>query len=188
MQSNFERMSDEQVLEEIRSGSEEAMEYLLRKYLTLIKKTVRRYYLIGGEEEDLLQEGYIGLIKAMQTFNREKNDRFYPFAKICMEGQLCTAVTASNRKKHHPLNHSLSMDAADYQEFESQKDNPEKIVLAKEMEEDLLDDIKEKLSPLERKVILMYLQGMSSQEIAVQTGKSMKSIDNAIQRAKKKLK
>ena len=142
MQSNFERMSDEQVLEEIRSGSEEAMEYLLRKYLTLIKKTVRRYYLIGGEEEDLLQEGYIGLIKAIQTFNREKNDRFYPFAKICMEGQLCTAVTASNRKKHHPLNHSLSMDAADYQEFESQKDNPEKIVLAKEMEEDLLDDIK----------------------------------------------
>ena len=80
------------------------------------------------------------------------------------------------------------MDAADYQEFESQKDNPEKIVLAKETEEDLLDDIKEKLSPLERKVILMYLQGMSSQEIAVQTGKSMKSIDNAIQRAKKKLK
>jgi RNA polymerase sporulation-specific sigma factor len=187
MQKSFEKMSDEQILEEIRAGSKEAMECLLRKYLKLIKKTVRRYYLIGGDEEDLLQEGYIGLIKAIQTFDREKTDCFYPFAKLCMERQLCTAVTASNRKKHQPLNHSVSMDAANYLELESQKDNPEKIVLAKEMEEDLYRDIREKLSSLEQKVILLYLKGMSFAEIAVELNKSEKSIDNAIWRAKKKL-
>lgn len=187
MQKNFEGMSDEQILEEIKAGGEEAMEYLLRKYFIILKRMVRGYYLIGGEEEDLLQEGYIGLIKAIQTFNKEKNDNFYPFAKMCMEGQLCTAVTASNRKKHQPLNHSLSMDAAEYQELQSQKDNPEEIVLVKELESDMMIGIQEKLSKFEQKVILLYLREMSAQEISEKLEKTYKSIDNAIQRARKKL-
>jgi len=180
-------MNDEQLLSEIDHGNEEAMDVLLNRYFPLVKYRIRSYFLSGGEDEDLLQEGYIGLFKAVRTYDRKKSDRFYPFAKMCIENQLRTAVTASNRKKHLPLNTSISMDGDESREFQSQEGNPEHIVLAKEKNADRAEMIEARLSKLEKRVIILYLNGMSYTEIAKQIGKSPKSIDNAIQRIRKKL-
>ena len=138
MHELLERMKDEQLLLEIEKGNELAMDTLLNRYFSLVKYRVREYYLSGGEEEDLLQEGYIGLFKAVRSYDKNKNDAFYPFAKMCIENQLRTAVKASNRKKHLPLNTSVSMDDEWTGEFQTQEGNPEKIVLAKELEADRL--------------------------------------------------
>lgn len=163
------------------------MDVLLNRYFSLVKYRVRRYFLAGGEEEDLLQEGYIGLFKAIQSYDRNKSDSFYPFAKLCVESQLRTAVTASNRKKHLPLNTSLSMDVAENGNWCAKEGNPEEIVLAKELKIDRAEKIEEKLSPFEKQVVILYLDGMTYTDIARKVGKSPKSIDNAIQRVKKKL-
>ncbi|MDO4942901.1 MAG: sigma-70 family RNA polymerase sigma factor [Lachnospiraceae bacterium] len=187
MHELLERMNDEQLLLEINIGNEDAMDILLSRYFSLVKYRVRQYYLSGGEDEDLLQEGYIGLFKAVRTYDRSKSDAFYPFAKMCIENQLRTAVTASNRKKHLPLNTSISMDDDERREFQSQEGNPEHIILAKEREADRAEKIETRLSKFEKKVILLYLNGMSYTEIAEQLEKKPKSIDNAIQRIKKKL-
>ena len=187
MHELLERMKDEQLLLEIEKGNELAMDTLLNRYFSLVKYRVREYYLSGGEEEDLLQEGYIGLFKAVRSYDKNKNDAFYPFAKMCIENQLRTAVKASNRKKHLPLNTSVSMDDEWTGEFQTQEGNPEKIVLAKELEADRAEKIEEKLSKFEKKVIVLYLSGISYTEIAERLGKNVKSINNAIQRIKKKL-
>jgi RNA polymerase sporulation-specific sigma factor len=187
MRKDLTEMKDEQLLLEIKKGSEEAMDLLLSRYFPLVKYGIRRYFLTGGEDEDLLQEGYIGLFKAVQTYDETKNDVFYPFAKMCIENQLRTAVTASNRKKHLPLNTSVPMDAEENHEFQSMEGNPEEIILAKELEADRAEMIEERLSPFEQKVVCLYLDGLSYMEIAEQLGKTPKSIDNAIQRVKKKL-
>jgi RNA polymerase sporulation-specific sigma factor len=180
-------MKDEQLLSEIQKGNEEAMELLLSRYFPIVKYGIGRYFLAGGETEDLQQEAYIGLFKAIQTFNHEKNDAFYPFAKMCIENQLRTAVTASNRKKHLPLNTSVPMDDEENHEFRAKEGNPEEIVLAKELEADRVELIEKRLSSFEQKVVFLYLGGMTYGEIAKKLGKTPKSIDNAIQRVKKKL-
>lgn len=187
MQKHLEGMKDEQLLAEIRDGNEMAMDVLLNRYFSLVKYRVQQYFLTGGEEEDLLQEGYIGLFKAIQTYDQSKCDTFYPFARLCVESQLRTAVTASNRKKHLPLNTSLSMDVAENGNIRAKDGNPEEIILAKELQTDRVEKIEEKLSPFEKKVVILYLNGMTYTDIAQKVGKSAKSIDNAIQRVKKKL-
>lgn len=187
MHELLECMKDEQLLLQINNGNEDAMDILLSRYFSLVKYRVRQYYLSGGEDEDLLQEGYIGLFKAVRTYDRSKSDTFYPFAKMCIENQLRTAVTASNRKKHLPLNTSVSMDDDERHEFQSQEGNPEHIILAKERDADRAEKIEARLSKFEKKVILLYLDGLSYTEIAEQLEKKPKSIDNAIQRIKKKL-
>ncbi len=185
--SIYDNMTDEQVLARITDGEDPAMDYLLSKYFAVVKRLVQNYYMTGGEQEDLHQEGYIGLFKAIRSYNPEKNDRFYPFAKLCIESQIQTAVTASNRKKHSPLNQSVPIEYSQEQEMAAVTGNPEKIILDREWEEAAEKRMEEKLSPFEKDVVLYYLQGKSYAEIARELRKTPKSIDNAISRVKKKL-
>lgn len=187
MQKKLECMSDEELIKKVREEDELAKEVLVKRYMPLVKRSIRFYFLADGEEDDLLQEAYIGFIKAMDTYNEEKNDAFFPFAKLCVQNQIKTAVTASNRKKHLPLNTSVPIETADKQEMHSLDGNPEDIVLEKEKNEDRSQKIYEKLTKLEQNVLVLYLDGFSYEQIASKIGKNKKSIDNAIQRIKKKL-
>lgn len=187
MQENFESMKDESLLKKIKIGNEIAMNFLLHRYEVLIRRSVDKFFLIGGEKEDLLQEGYIGLFKAIQTYDERKNDSFYPFAKLCIENQIRTAVTASNRKKHGPLNTSVSIESDENAKFPSMEENPEQIFLKEELKKDRVHLIENHLSGFEKEVALLYLEGMAYTEIAKRLRKSPKSIDNAIQRVRKKL-
>ncbi|MCQ2492752.1 MAG: sigma-70 family RNA polymerase sigma factor [Lachnospiraceae bacterium] len=187
MNTNFDHLTDEQVLSLISKGEESAMDYLLGKYFAVVKRLVMNYYMTGGEQEDLHQEGYIGLFKAIRSYDPKKNNRFYPYAKMCIESQIQTAVTASNRKKHAPLNLSVPIEFSPEQEMATLTGNPEKIFLDKEWEENAEKKMEEKLSPFEKTVVLLYLEGKTYAEIATEIGKTPKSIDNAISRVKKKL-
>lgn len=192
---NYKEMSDEALIIEIRKQNNGAMDYLLDKYRNLVKRETREIYIIGADSEDLMQEGMIGLFKAIRDFNVEKNSSFFTFASICIKRQICTAVTMSNRKKHSPLNNYISFYAEDGDDYNTvmntiaaQEDsNPEANVLLKERMGGLYDKIEHMLSKYEQSVLNLYLDGLSYTEIADHLEKTEKSIDNAIQRIRKKL-
>lgn len=189
--------ADEELLEQLKQGDRNVADYLLEKYKNLVRKKARSMYLVGGDNDDLIQEGMIGLYKAIRDFNGEKNSFFSSFAELCITRQLYTAVQASLRKKHRPLNSYISFDesGADANREEeggslsilSSYQNPEELVLGKEKMELLRGEIDNTLSIFEKSVLGMYLDGLSYKEISVKLGKSQKSIDNAVQRIRKKL-
>jgi RNA polymerase sporulation-specific sigma factor len=180
----YENLTDEELMERHRAGETEVAEYLLEKYKPLVKRQARTLYLIGGENDDLIQEGMIGLFKAIRYYRREEGS-FFTFAELCITRQMYTAVQASGRKKHEPLNAYVSLD----EKLQAPgPQNPEELVIDQENLEDRYDEIHRKLSSLERLVLELYLEGKTYEQIAAVIGKNEKAVDNTIQRMKKKLK
>ena len=194
----YDRMTDEQLIDELRSGDQGVTDYIMDKYKSMVRKKARAMYLLGGENEDLIQEGMIGLIKAVRDFKEEQGASFQSFAELCVSRQMYSAIEASKRKKHFPLNSYISL----YEESEVQKNgrkmplidtiepeqetNPEALYFGKEYTEAFVEQLKEKLSPMENRVLSLHLQGTDYRQIAELLGKSPKSIDNALQRIKGK--
>lgn len=192
---DFCNLSDNELLELIKSGNDDAMSFMVKKYGTLVKKEVRSLFIIGAEMEDLTQEGMIGLFKAIRAFDASKNIQFSTFATLCIRSQIKTAITMSNRQKHQPLNCYLSLYVESGDEGFSLLENltasetfePERQVIAKESIANLKKIIYEELSPLEKTVFDLFLDGLSYAEISEKTGKSEKSIGNALSRIRNKI-
>jgi RNA polymerase sporulation-specific sigma factor len=191
----YNSMTDEELIEQVRKHQPDAMDYLMDKYRNLVKRETREVYIIGADSEDLMQEGMIGLFKAIRDFDADKNSSFYSFASLCIKRQIYTAVTSSNRKKHSPLNNYVSFYSEEDEEHNrvldtlaaQEESNPETNMLIQERVGGLMKFIETSLSKYERNVLTLYLDGQSYLEIAETLGKTEKSIDNAIQRIRKKL-
>lgn len=196
--NKYNRMTDEQLLCDYKNGNQEIMDYLMVKYKSMVRKKARAMYLLGGENEDLIQEGMIGLIKAVRDFDVTQKTSFSSFAELCVSRQMYSAIEASNRKKHLPLNSYVSLyeDSEQVGEgrslplidtIESSKENdPEVLYFGKEYTEAFAEQLKELLSPLENHVLYLHLMGTDYRTIAELLGKSPKSVDNALQRIKTK--
>ena len=196
--SKYDRMTDEQLLCDYKNGNQEIMDYLMVKYKSMVRKKARAMYLLGGENEDLIQEGMIGLIKAVRDFDVTQKTSFSSFAELCVSRQMYSAIEASNRKKHLPLNSYVSLyeDSEQVGEgrslplidtIESSKENdPEVLYFGKEYTEAFAEQLKELLSTLENHVLYLHLMGTDYRTIAELLGKSPKSVDNALQRIKTK--
>ena len=195
--SDYSTLKDEDVIGLVRDGDALAQDYLLNKYKTFVKTKARAYFLIGADREDIIQEGMIGLYKAIRDYSSQKNASFKSFAELCVNRQLITAIKAAGRQKHMPLNSSVSLNKTVYDDesddtyidmLESAEEvtSPETIFIGIENRNSIVEHIMEALSSFEKKVLSFYLQGKTYSEIAKATGKSEKSIDNALQRVKKK--
>lgn len=187
--------TDEQLIERLRSGETQIMEYILDKYKPLVRKKANAMYLIGGETDDLIQEGMIGLFKAIRDYDAGRETSFFHFAEICISRQLYNAVEASNRKKHAPLNSYVSFYAGSEEEGQSLLDslssgeigNPEDMIISQENAKQFWKQLRERLSGMEQQVLDEYLSGLNYKQIAQRMGKSPKAIDNALQRIKGKI-
>ena len=194
----YKNYLDEELLTKYRQGENEIIDFLMTKYKYMVLKKVRTMYLLGGENEDLIQEGMIGLIKAVRDYEADKGASFYTFANLCVSRQIYTAIEAAKRDKHFPLNHYISI----YEEkksindekapplidtIKSEKENdPETLYFGKKYIEDFLEQLKKRLSNLELEVLSTYLLGTDYKTIADTLNKTPKAIDNAIQRCKQK--
>lgn len=184
---DYSLCTDEQLIERLKSGESEIMDYIMEKYKPLVRKKTNALYLIGGESDDLIQEGMIGLFKAVRDYRQDKSSTFFNFAQLCISRQLCSALEASNRKKHMPLNTYVSFSNSD--EFLiNNLASPEQILIEQEKYEELKEQLWKNLSNMEKKVLELYLEGNSYTQIALILDKSEKAIDNALQRIKQKLK
>lgn len=182
-EKKYQGLTDAELMKRLRDGEAGIMEYLLNKYKPLVKKRARTMYLIGGENDDLIQEGMIGLFRAISNY-REEEGSFYAFAELCIARQMYTAVEASNRRKHEPLNTYVSLD--EEPQIPSEQ-NPEELLIDQENLENRYDQIHRRLSSLEKLVLELYLEGKTYGQIASVIGKNEKAVDNSIQRLKKKL-
>ena len=199
--SGFETLTDEEIIRRVRGGEKEGTDYLLEKYKNLVRKKARALYLIGGDNDDLIQEGMIGLYKAIRDYDVEKETVFRRFASVCIDRQLYNAVKGANRLKNSPLNTYISLDipveargneengAATLGEMLEWVgvSNPEDILIDRERVGKIEQYIRQNLSEFEQKVVNLYGDGMNYQQIAKELEKTPKSIDNALQRIKKKL-
>jgi len=191
--------TDEEIIDKYQQGEEAAMDFLLEKYKPLVRKKARTLYLIGGENDDLIQEGMIALYKAIREYSTEKNKSFSAFAGLCIERQLYNVIKGANRLKNTPLNSYISLytptEIGENESRETLADtlqpkklhNPEDILIDQENVTDLEQAIEQRLSDLEQTVVRLYIAGHDYQQIAKILSKSSKSIDNALQRIKKKL-
>ena len=194
----YDRLTDEQLIERLGAGEREIMDHLMVKYKSMVRKKARAMYLLGGENEDLIQEGMIGLIKAVRDFDPSQGTSFSSFAELCVSRQMYSAIEASKRKKHLPLNTYISL----YEESEVEKDgrtmplidtiepeqetDPEALYFGKEYTEAFVEQLKGNLSALENHVLYLHLMGTDYRKIAELLDKSPKSIDNVLQRIKSK--
>lgn len=193
---NYEVL-DEVMVEIAKEGDLEALEYLIKKYKNFVRAKARSYFLIGADREDIVQEGMIGLYKAIRDFKPDKLSSFRAFAELCITRQIITAIKTATRQKHIPLNSYVSLNKPIYDEesdrtlldvISGQKvTDPEELVVSREELGQIEDKIGEILSDLELKVLMLYLEGRSYQEIAGDLDRHVKSIDNALQRVKRKL-
>lgn len=193
----FDKYTDEELVELTRNGNSLAEEYLLEKYKNLVRGRARSYFLNGGNDEDLIQEGMIGLFKAIRDYSSDKETLFSTFAELCVTRQIITAVKKSTRQKHTPLNNYVSLNKAVDDEspektfmdvlLVSEENDPEFMFINQEDKKSAYEVIEGDLSKLEKSVLEMYLEGLSYNEIAEKLDKTTKSIDNALQRLKKKL-
>ena len=194
---SYENLSDEELVELSAGGDKAATECILARYKNLVRARGRMYFLAGADREDIIQEGMIGLFKAMRDFDSTKLASFRGFAELCIKRQILTAVKNANRKKHIPLNTYVSLSAPFFDEdsenimgelvADSMDANPENLVIRKEKAASMSDRIGESLSELEKRVLTLYLSGKNYQEIAEILGRDPKSADNALQRIKKKI-
>ena len=186
-----DREKDEVLISRCRQGDRTALECIMEKYKPLVIKKARSMFLIGGETEDLIQEGMIGLFQAVRDYQPDKNTLFSTFANLCVVRQLCKAIEVSGRKKHKPLNAYVSLSGDDsplLEAFDFSQQNPETIVIDRENTEQMRNKIRECLSEFENEVLDLYLEGKTYTQIAVLMEKTPKSIDNALQRIRGKIK
>ena len=195
--SEFKEISDEEVVIRAKNGNTNAQEYLINKYENFVKTKAKSYFLIGADKEDIYQEGMIGLYKSIRDFNPEKLTSFKAFAEICVTRQIITAIKTATRQKHIPLNTYVSLNKPIYDE-ESDRTlldvlsglkitDPEELIISKEEMLHIEKEMGRVLSDLEMEVLMSYLDGKSYQEIACDLDRQAKSIDNALQRVKRKL-
>lgn len=193
---DWENRTDEELIEMLREGESEIMDYLLEKYKNLVRKKANTLFLLGGDTDDLIQEGMIGLFKAVRDFNAKEGCSFATFAGICITRQMYKAVEVASRKKHGPLNSYISLSRGGEGEGEhifwqqpgmEQNENPESLMIHQENTEQLLEQIYEVLSPLERQVLNLHLGGKNYHQIAELLERPEKSVDNALQRIKQKI-
>lgn len=197
MYEKFESMEDEELVRLAQEGDNEALEYLLNKYKNFVRSKARSYFLIGADHEDIVQEGMIGLYKAIRDYRTDKQASFRAFAELCITRQIITAIKTATRQKHIPLNSYVSLNKPIYDEesdrtlldviTEDSFSNPESMIISKEDVGVIKGKIGSLLSELELDVLINYMEGKSYQEISAETGRHLKSIDNALQRVKRKL-
>jgi len=193
----YEAMSDEEIVELIRNNDDFALEYLINRYRNFVRAKSRSYFLIGADREDIIQEGMIGLYKAIRDYRSDRLASFRAFAELCITRQIITAIKTATRQKHIPLNSYISLNRPIYDEDSDRTlldiisgtkvTDPEELVISKEEFIDIENKMSEFLSDLEWKVLMYYLEGKSYQEIADDLSRHVKSVDNALQRVKRKL-
>ena len=196
-EERYMKMADEDVVRLCHGGDSDAEEYLLNKYKNFVRSKARSYFLIGADHEDIVQEGMIGLYKSIRDFKPEKLSSFRAFAELCITRQIITAIKTATRQKHIPLNSYVSLNKPLYDEesdrtlldviMEGRISDPEEMIINRENLGNIHNRINEVLSGLEQEVLRAYLDGKSYQEIAETLGRHVKSIDNALQRVKRKL-
>ena len=197
--NNYSVMNDEQLIELIKSGDKYAIDFLIEKYKDLVNMKVSKYFIIGAEKEDIIQEGMIGLFKAIQSFKSDKQNSFKTFANLCIERQLITAIKTSNRQKHMPLNSYLSLSASAYNNEDDDSDSsmieffdshttedPLETLTKKEYYQTVENAIDKSLSDFEKQVLRRFIKGESYVNIAESLNTPVKSVDNAIQGIRKK--
>lgn len=199
--SKYEDMTDEELIDQLREGDRQVMDYICDKYKNLVRSKAKSMYILGGDSEDLIQEGMIGLFKAVRDYDCGRDASFYTFADLCISRQMYTAVQASQRLKHAPLNSYISLDSPGRTEEDRDKEaqtlaellsgrtggNPEELFLDKERVAYLEEQIAKELSELENQVLDLYITGMSYTQIAKVLGRSDKATENALTRAKQKI-
>ena len=196
---NYEEKTDEELIYIIKSGDKSAANYLINRYKNLVNIKVSKYYIAGAEKDDLIQEGMIGLFKAIKCYSSEQNNSFKTFANLCVDRQIITAIKTSNRQKHMPLNSYLSLNMSAYDSEDDENDttimevfnndtieDPLDTLTKKEYYKSVEDTIDKSLSKFEKQVLNRYIQGESYVQIAEKLDTPVKSIDNAIQRIRKK--
>ncbi|WP_045923624.1 RNA polymerase sporulation sigma factor SigH [Clostridium tetani] len=193
----FKNMLDEEVVLEAKEGNIRAQEYLINKYKNFVKAKAKSYFLIGADREDIYQEGMIGLYKAIRDFRTDRLASFKAFAELCITRQIITAIKTATRQKHIPLNTYISLNKPIYDDesdrtlmdvlSEAKVSDPEELVISREEIGCIQNEMEEVLSALEMEVLMSYIDGKSYQEIACDLDRHAKSIDNALQRVKRKL-
>lgn len=193
----YSDMADEDVILEAKVGNEKALEYLINKYKSFVRAKARTYFLIGADREDIIQEGMIGLFKAIRDFKGDKLSSFRAFAELCITRQIITAIKTATRQKHIPLNSYVSLNKPIFDEESDRTlmdiiseeciSDPEELIINREEFKGIESKMGELLSSLEWEVLTLYLEGKSYQEIAEELDRHVKSIDNALQRVKRKL-
>lgn len=197
-ENGLDELEDVELVERVRSGDDRALEILLSRYRNFARSKARAYFLAGSDKEDVVQEGMIGLFKAIRDFDLAQETPFRAFAELCVSRQILTAIKTANRQKHQPLNSSMSLDAPGYgdESRESSLANnlvspptldPVELVISAEEIEAIRDSMRDNLTKLEGDVLRLYMDGKSYEEIAGALGNHVKSIDNALQRIKRKL-
>ena len=195
--SEYGALTDEEIVARSQAGDDTATEYLLARYKNFVRSKARSYFLIGADHEDIVQEGMIGLYKAIRDYKPDKLSSFHAFAELCVTRQIITAIKTATRQKHIPLNSYVSLNKPLYDDesdrtlmdviVEGRVTNPEDLLIGQEDFSSINERLSTVLSGLEREVLAAYLDGKSYQEIAVDLGRHAKSIDNALQRVKRKL-
>lgn len=195
--NTYNKIPDEQLICRLRNGEDEIMDYLMIKYKSMVRRKARAMYLIGGDNDDLIQEGMIGLIKAVRDFDSEAGQSFSSFAELCVSRQMYSAIASSKRKKHIPLNSYVSLyDEGNHEDEKALplidtiepeiENNPETLYFGKESSEAFIEELKENLSDLENRVLYLHMLGTNYRDIANLLDKSPKTIDNALQRIRTK--
>ena len=197
--SKYENMPDEQLIRKLREGEAAIMDYIISKYKYVVIRAAKAMYLLGGENDDLIQEGMIGLFKAVRDFDIHQETSFYSFAELCISRQMYTAIKLSQRQKHMPLNSYVSLYDIKKTDSDNKQsplieqlemttnNNPEELFLDKERMLMLVGELNQRLSDMERRVLHLHLQGEDYRSIAELLDKSPKSIDNALQRIRQKM-
>ncbi|MEG0806198.1 MAG: RNA polymerase sporulation sigma factor SigH [Lachnospiraceae bacterium] len=192
----LECYTDEELIEKLRAGEEEVMDYIMEKYKTWVRKKANELFLIGGDTDDLIQEGMIGLFKALRDYEFGKETTFRSFADLCIKRQMYSAIEASNRKKHLPLNSYISLNGEEKENdgmsmvatlASTGERDPQELFIDKENLVGFYAKIRQSLSPLEWKVLNQYVEGKNYAQIARDIKKSEKTVDNALQRIKNKI-
>ncbi len=195
---DYEALTDEELIRRIRLNDPDAEDVLYLRYKQVVRSKARTYFLVGADREDIIQEGMIGLYKAVCDYEFDKQASFRAFAELCITRQIITAIKSATRKKHIPLNTYVSLSRPVYEDGDGERtlidvlettriSDPEEALIGRESYEAIARDIENALSRLEREALALYLHGLSYQQIASAMGRSTKCVDNAIQRVKKKL-
>ena len=191
--TSYAACSEEALCSNASFGDREAEEALIKRYNRLVRQITRPYFLAGGDSDDLIQEGMLGLMKAVREFNGSKEASFRTFAEVCIRNRVYSVLRAASREKHSPLNHSISIETPFFEsnsytaiDGHEAQENPEDLMIRRENRSHDLLRINQRLSPLERSVLSLYLDGLTFSEIAEVLGKPSKSVENAVQRIRRK--